>query len=246
MKSILILLLFLAVIATVLILTNRRQSPVLNRSQAISLLRSHLAEGRDYKYFVGVPLNAPKEWKQAKTVGKTLSIENDQVDLDEIMAFIVAYPNGKVLSAHREFFPLPEGTKFIETKLTPRKDILDLSMLKEGSAFVKISYSPSSSQRIKSDHYSTSIRNISDQKIRVIKFGGFTKSGEVYRLNTISGDYFPADDFINWYDAPKNGWLQPGTTVSDPNNYGGGNGYWVYYFETEDGKKFAAGAKHPK
>ena len=28
-------------------------------------LRSHLAENRDYLFFVGVPLDSPEEWKRA-------------------------------------------------------------------------------------------------------------------------------------------------------------------------------------
>ena len=85
----------------------------------------------------------------------------------------------------------------------------------------------------------------SNEKLRVTRFAGFSKSDGALRLSTITGDFFSEEEFINWYGAPTNGWIPPNGTVEDPNNYGSGDGYWVYYFETQNGKTFAAGAQIP-
>jgi hypothetical protein len=246
MKTALILLFSLGLVVVAIMTACRRQSWRSRRLQAAPLLRSYLAQDRDYRFFIGVPLDAPTEWKQVQSAGQTLRLGGVPVDLDSVTSFLVVYPNGEVLSAEREFFPLPAGVWFVEPVSIPKQDVLDLSILEEGKAFVRISCGRSRSRPDEPGHYSTSIHNVSDKKLRVTRFAAFTKSGAVFRLNTISGDYFSADEFISWYGAPQDGWIPPETTVTDPNNYGGGNGYWVYYFETEDGKRFAAGARNPQ
>ncbi|MDP6111082.1 MAG: hypothetical protein QGG53_04370, partial [Planctomycetota bacterium] len=149
----------------------------------------------------------------------------------------------QVLSASETFLPLPEGVEFVEEPPHRRHDILNFSHLAQGVEFVRISFGPCSSRPGASDYYSTTIENISAVRIRVLRFGGFSKQWNSYRLNTINGDYFSDDEFINWYDAPLDGWIEPGESVCDPNNYGGDDCYWVYYFKTEGGEEFAAGAQ---
>ncbi|MBU1220691.1 hypothetical protein KKF34_17330 [Myxococcota bacterium] len=232
-----IIALCLAVITVIIVINRPRSSKKKN-----ALLRSHLKEGRDYRFFVGVPLKSPTKWMKVMVNGQTLSLDGEDLNLNKINSFLVAYPNGEVLSVQREFYPLPDGIHFVNYRKKPRKDILDLTTLEEGKKFVEITYGTSGSRPNQPGYYSTTIRNISAYRLRVIHFGAFTKSGLVFRLNTITGDYFTADQFINWYGTPEDGWIAPNTSVSDPNNYGSGDGYWVYYFETENGVTFAAGA----
>ena len=49
--------------------------------------------------------------------------------------------------------------------------------------------------------------------------------------------------FAEWYGVQSDGWIRVGETVSDPNNYGGTDNLWVYYFETESGKQFVVGGR---
>jgi hypothetical protein len=213
--------------------------------RVLAQLRAHLAQKRDYLIYVGTPLDSPVEWKLAEVEGQILSLSGARTEIEDLTAFLVVYANGQVLQAERPFFPLPEGVGFFEERAEQRRDLLDLSELAEGEAFVKVSYGESASHPNDRSQYSTTIRNNSDTKLRVLKFGAFTKSADGYRLSTVSGDFFSDDEFISWYGAAKDGWITPGQTVMDPDNYGGGDGYWVYYFETESGKKFVAGGRIP-
>lgn len=246
MKTAFIIALCLASVVALIVTSCRRQSSSPARSRANALLRSHLAEGRDYRVFVGVPLDDPTQWRKAQVTGQTLSLGGEQLDLTTIKAFLVVYANGEILSAQHEFFPLPEGVRFVEPSGQPKQDVLDVSLLEGGKKFVTITFGPSASKPNEPGHYSTTIRNTSGHKVRVTRFASFTKTGAEFRLNTLSGDYFSADEFISWYGAPQDGWIAPNSTVADPNNYGGGNGYWVYYFEGENGKTFVAGARVPQ
>ena len=232
----------LAVLAVVGWVVFRRPSAEEARDWALHALRSHLAEGRDYRVYVGMPLDDPDEWREVRVENQMLYLADEHVDFEDITSYLVVYPNGQVVNGLETFTPLPEGVEFVEATSGYRNDLLDLSKLPEGLEYVTISYGPSDSRPGAVGYYSTTIENISPVAIRVLRFGGFSRQGNSFRLNTINGDYFSAEEFINWYDAPLDGWIAPGESVGDPNNYGGGEAYWVYYFETEDGKEFTAGA----
>jgi len=67
-----------------------------------------------------------------------------------------------------------------------------------------------------------------------------------YRLSTVSTAFSARSRFIDWYAVDPDGWIKPGQTVSDPHNHGLRNGFWVYYFETEDGRLFVTSAPLPE
>lgn len=71
-------------------------------------------------------------------------------------------------------------------------------------------------------------------------FGGYRKTGRYFQLSTITGHFFSAEDFRDWYGQPGE-WIEPGRSVADPNNYGSPPCLWAYHCETEDGTKFLAG-----
>jgi hypothetical protein len=66
--------------------------------------------------------------------------------------------------------------------------------------------------------------------------------GGGYRLNTVTGKLFSADEFIAWYAAPPDGWIAPGGEASDPDNYGRPPILWAYHCETRGGARFVTGA----
>ena len=81
-------------------------------------------------------------------------------------------------------------------------------------------------------------------KISAIRIAVGTKyQSDGSRVNTVSRDIFTATQFVNWYGLAADGWIQSGETVADLNNYGAAGTYWVYHCETQDGRKFVAGAK---
>ena len=239
-------LLLIAIAVTVISVSCRRKPTPQKNTEAAERLRAHLAEGRPYKFFIGMPLGAPTEWIEAQPNGFNLSCRGKTVDLAELGSFLVVYPNGEVLNAERVFFPLPPGIRFVSGAADRKNDALDVGSLDEGRRLASITYGRSASRPNEPGHYSTTIQNISTNKIRVKKFGFFAASANGFRLKTISGDYFTGDEFVSWYGTPSDGWIPAGESVSDPNNYSGSDGYWVYYFEGEDGRQFAAGAQVPR
>lgn len=90
-------------------------------------------------------------------------------------------------------------------------------------------------------YYSTKVMNLSPEKVRVKKFGGYTFHNEAYVLSTITGGYFSEQNFQEWYGVDQDGWIKPGQILVEPNNYSGGKCYWAYFGVTESGRKFVAG-----
>jgi len=208
-------------------------------------ISSYVTNNTDHQIYVGWPLDMPTRWEKAVVINKTLQIDGVAIDPLKISSFLVVYPNGEVLDTEHPIFPLPEGVVYLEQSDEPVSAELDPSILTAEASLVKITFGPASSRPNEPGHYSTSLQNISDVKLRVNKFAAFSKSGNSYILNTVNRAYFSAEQFIAWYGVSEDGWIKPGQTVSDPNNYGGGDGYWVYYCETDTGTIFTVGAKIP-
>lgn len=94
--------------------------------------------------------------------------------------------------------------------------------------------------------YSTSLTNISNQRVRVRAFGGFGKVQDTYALANYTKEWFTAQNFAEWYGVAGDGWIRPGETVADNSNWGGSDdGFWAYWCETEDQKRFMALARNP-
>ena len=89
--------------------------------------------------------------------------------------------------------------------------------------------------------YRTTLRNLSSEPVRVLKFGAFVETDGHLVLHTVTGHFYSGDEFISWYGAPADGWIPPAGEVSDPDNYGG-PALWAYYCETKSGRQFVTGA----
>jgi hypothetical protein len=209
-------------------------------SKGTSKLKNYLCSQRNYIFFIGSPAKSPCSWQKVTGFDNDLiSYGEETTQLTDVKSYIVAYPNGEIVDGNNIFEPLPEGINYIKESFTNSQEILSLQ-LDDGKQFVEISHGHSETH---SDprYYSTTIKNIFNEKIRVIKFGGFNKKGKRYILSNVSGEFYSAEQFINWYNASTDGWILPGESVSDPSNYG--HGYWVFFCETETGKQFIAGQK---
>lgn len=94
-------------------------------------------------------------------------------------------------------------------------------------------------------YYSTSLTNKSNRPIRVLKFGGFLKGENGFQLANFTGEWFTAKDFIDWYEVPGTGWIQPGDSVCDDSNYGGDDeGFWAYWCCNDADERFMAMAHY--
>ncbi len=118
---------------------------------------------------------------------------------------------------------------------------LELSELKLGNTMLHVHHATERKDRHK-PYYSTTITNRSTEKIRIDRFGTYTRKGKAIVLHSITGGYFSTQQFQEWYDVGGDGWLEPGRSVTDPNNHSNLDIYWAYTCTTASGRQFVAGA----
>ena len=140
------------------------------------------------------------------------------------------HDNRAVLNPNSQ--PLPEDV--IVSTLT-------LANFRVGRDFLDIKHTVDASDRQK-PYYATNITNRSSEKIRIDKFGTYTLNDDILILHTMTGGFFSEQQFQEWYDLNNDGWLEPGKTVTDPNNHSKVGVYWTYFCTTESGKEFIAGS----
>jgi hypothetical protein len=117
---------------------------------------------------------------------------------------------------------------------------IELTDLKLGNTLLQVQHSTERNNRHK-PYYSTTITNRSTEKIRIDRFGTYIRKGKSIVLHSITGGYFSTQQFQEWYDVGGDGWLEPGRSVTDPNNHSNLDLYWAYTFTTASGRQFTAG-----
>jgi hypothetical protein len=131
-----------------------------------------------------------------------------------------------------------EPVGMIENVIIATFDRADLNV---GKSFLDIQHCRNLEDRHK-PYYSTKITNRSTQKIRIDRFGTYTKRGDLLVLHSITGGFFSCQQFQEWYDLGQSQWIEPGQVVTDPNNHSNLGVYWTYFATTASGEKFVAGA----
>jgi hypothetical protein len=121
----------------------------------------------------------------------------------------------------------------------------DAALVEAGDRHLRLSHGESVWKDGK-NCYATRLANISGKKVRVRMFAGFARVQGGYALANYTKQWFTAQNFIAWYGVANDGWIQPGTTVADNNNWGGNeDGFWAYWCETEDQAQFVAIIRNP-
>ncbi|WP_298919011.1 hypothetical protein [uncultured Nostoc sp.] len=206
-------------------------------------LRIYLKQNRNFQVFIGYPLANPIEWIQIFNFNNTeLICGKRRIYINDVRSFIIAYPSGEILDGELVFYPLPQGIYYIQNEKNIKSEIIIPENLKLGNQLLKIVHEKAVHEK-RNNYYSTKLINISPEKIRVIKFAGYTQYHGMYILSTITGGYFSEQNFREWYGVDEDGWIKLGQIVIDPNNYSGGKSYWVYFCVNESGKEFIAGAQ---
>jgi hypothetical protein len=135
------------------------------------------------------------------------------------------------------------GTDYIDYSYLIKKDVifatLDLAELKEGKNFLEIEHRSIPKDRQKA-YYSTSITNRSTEKLRIDRFCTYTQNGDILVLHSITGGFFGAQQFQEWYDLGESRWIEPGQVVTDPNNHSNLGAHWAYFGTTISDRKFVA------
>ena len=211
---------------------------------ADSSLMNLVRERADYRVYVGIPLADPTEWVLAtRSTDAGLELpDGSTAAYGAVRAAVVCYPNGQAVQAWPGPLPLPAGVGGLRRSLTRRDATIRLEDLDAGHQHVRVTFGPSLSRPNAPDHYSTTLTNISAKNIRVDAFGGYSRTGDTYRLNTVTGEFFTAKEFRNWYGLGESEWILPGQSVADRNNYGARPVIWAYQCTTESGEKVLVGA----
>jgi hypothetical protein len=211
-------------------------------SEVASRLSSRLKLRSDYLVLVGVPIDAPTKWARATSYSadEIVTVEG-RVRVASVRAFVIAYPNQQVLDAETLGLEIPDELRMLHSEEPATSELINVTDAQAGLRFVDVSYGPSAVSPT-ADHYSTTLRNIGDEPVRVLKFGAFAETEGRYVLSTVTSNFFTADEFVSWYGAPADGWILPATAVTDPDNYGAPPVLWAYYCETKSGKRFVTGA----
>ena len=229
---------------TVAVLARFRESTSQDASGTLAhRLLAHSRDRNDYRMFVGVPPANPTAWTEVARIDDlSVTLSNFQViDLRAVTAYFVAYPSGTLVDYQSSNeLSVPDWVKFLKNMRPADRERLTAADLTAGQSQVRVEFGKSTSEPNSRHHYSTTLTNASGNRVRVLKFAGYTKTGNEFYLNTITSQFFTANDFKGWY-SQKGEWIEPGESVTDPNNYGSPNALWAYYCEAEGGKKFLTG-----
>ncbi|HDZ22347.1 hypothetical protein LCGC14_0203950 [marine sediment metagenome] len=226
-------------------LLSQRDSAPREQCQGMLDIPTYLLLDREYLVFIGVPPSHPSRWTRViRLDGDDLvDVHDHRYVLGDVSAAIVAYPNGEILEEVRAFRPFPDGIDYIQDALETIRDVLDVDQLSTGRDYVKVEHTDYRSAEDGRLVYLTTVTNIGSERIRVLKLGGYLLIDGEWTLHTITGGYFTAEQFRSWYAVEGDGWISPGETVSDPDNFGNRGALWAYFCETESGVRFVAGAK---
>lgn len=211
-------------------------------------LLSMYEEGRDYHIYIGLPVKAPTKWERVASIKDNWvkGQENCSYLLNQIQSFYITYPSGGLIFyegiTEHLLSLMPKKVSAPYENAVPVHAPLALEELEKGKAFVEISYGRSTTEPDNPNRYSTTLRNVSSVRIRVVKFGGYMPKDGVWTLNTISKDFFREQTFREWYGQTTE-WIPPGVEVCNRGNYGAPPCVWAYFCETETGESFIAGAE---
>jgi hypothetical protein len=206
-------------------------------------LLAHWRDRNDYRIFVGMPVAEPTDWVEVVRVSDpsvTLA-DSGVVGLSAVTAYLVTYPSGTLVDyCAPSYLPLPAWVGGLRPAAVHEHDELTLADLQVGQSLVRVTFGQSTARPESPSHYSTTLTNVSNKRIRVLKFAGYSRMGKAFRLNTVSGQFYSASEFREWY-AQRGDWIGPGESVTDSNNYGSPPVLWAYYCEAEGGQKFVTG-----
>ena len=188
---------------------------------------------RDYKIYVSC--KGFSNWQKVQSLA--------EIKKSRIKNFCVCYPSGEICQIYSNAEKLPDGAHWFEENEGLGFEEISFDEVDLSQKEIEITNRPSKNPC--GVDYETTITNKTGENLYPIAFGGYIKDEEkgVFVLDDVSDCAYSAKQFKNWYGL-KNDFLASGESVSDPDNYGSGSGYWIYIFKTESGEIKTVGCFH--
>lgn len=212
-------------------------------SKAVKLLKYYYSLPHRYNYFIKKPKDS-RWYKMDVLEERSVLIEGERIPLGKIKALVVSYESGELIDEYGKFNDLPEGVEELRDSGIKSDKRVGFNRVDLGSSIIEIKNIKNKRHPSKY-HYITEITNRSDSPIQVIKFAGYTLVNNRQTFQTDFNSIYSQSQFNDWFDVNEKGWIEPGETVSDPNNYGSGNAYWLYFCKNREGDDFIIGKKMP-
>lgn len=210
---------------------------------SVKLFRYYYGLGNDYNYYIKKPRLSG--WYKVKGLEDDLLVlEAGRFPLKRISALIVSYKSGELLEEWGKADSMPGGVIDIRNSGINDERELTLDRLELDGTVLEVKHF-ANRKHPRSSHYITEITNKSGSPLQVLKFGGYEKSRERLLLSTVTDSLYSQEQFNEWFNVQNKGWIEPGETVRDPNNYGSGDAYWVYFCQNREGERFIVGNRMP-
>jgi len=229
----------------------KRVAPTSNfakrHDELLRLLRERPSGAR---YYLSLEDGSAWRWREVfSSKPNELHTDDDKpISLNIARAFIVTYASGEVLATsipQPSPAKLPEGTFFARPTHEGAGATLTDEDVAQASADVRVEFGAVRTSKGRGNIYETRVINKGSAPIRITHFGAYSKRGETWTLNTIVEGFFTAEQFREWYGAAGDGWLAPGASGADRENYGA-DCLWVYFYETREGQMGKAIGRAPK
>jgi len=226
---------------------NTYREPTPGQQRLLQFARDHVC-----CVFVRTSMDASRPWVQvADTEARWIRLvpppgqtHVTSISLTSIKSFYVTSHDGQLV--HTEWIAItdwptlpPDILRQIKQRL-PARTTLGLGDLESGKPFLDVRYGPKQHAGDPQHGYSTSVTNISRQRIKVLRFAGMRPDSGHWTLASVTGDFYSPSNFKEWYGL-QGEWLKPGDSVCDTGNWGQPPVLWAYYGVTDTGQHFVAG-----
>jgi hypothetical protein len=208
-----------------------------------------------HRTYLPISLGGQIQWRLALDIFEGIWVRVDEpsmapavlsIPLAQVQSFYVCDRDGGLVHTEwlgrRYFGTLPDDIRRAVEADVPVNPSLSMADLELGRHLVEVRHGESMRQgRDGQLMYATSLTNVSSQRLRITRFGGFLPDGEGrWSLSSVTAKFYTADDFVDWYRQPGE-WLLPGHTVCDESNWGRPPVLWAYFGTTEAGEAFVTG-----
>lgn len=207
------------------------------------LLKYYYSLGLNCIYYIKKP-KSTIWYKVEGLMDELVILEATKFPVKKISALIVAYSSGELLDESGKADYLPKGVSEVRDSGIKDDNELALEQVDLTGTILEIGHL-SNKKHPRKGHYITEITNRTGSPMQIIKFGGYDSENGKLLLSTVTDSFYTQEQFNEWFNVQNDGWIEPGETVRDPNNYGSGDAYWVYFCQNREGKSFIIGSRMP-